>query len=363
MSDRLRPIAIHLPQFHPIPENDRWWGKGFTEWTNVAKATPRFPGHYQPHIPADMGFYDLRLTETREAQAALAQAYGIHGFCYYHYWFNGRLVLEKPLEGLLKDRTPSMPFMLCWANENWTRNWDGQFKNILLEQSYGLDDDRAHIRYLFKFFEDPRYIRIQGRPVFAVYRTNLFPDIRRTAEVWREEARKAGLGDLYLLHVESFGNAVDPVSIGFDASFDFQPNFKSLGKTIGRDQVSTMLHRTGLRRSPFFADKVYSYDDFVSTAMRSEQPAYKRFPGVTPMWDNSPRRATNAVVLHGSTPEKYGEWLRHVVTTFKPYSEEENFVFLNAWNEWAEGNHLEPCQRWGTRYLEETAKAFGHPVP
>ena len=363
MNNVLRPLAIHLPQFHPIPENDAWWGRGFTEWTNVVKGTPRFPGHYQPHLPADMGFYDLRLTETREAQAALARAHGIHGFCYYHYWFNGKLLLERPVEGMLRDRKPDMPFMLCWANENWTRNWDGQFKDMLMEQHYGAEDDKVHIRYLFRFFEDERYIRVQGKPVFAVYRSRLLPDALVTTELWREEARAAGIGELYLLNVESFGDGQDPVKLGFDASFEFQPNFRLLGQPRRPGPLSTLLHRSGLRRSPYAEDRVYDYGRFMEAAMQLEAPAYKRFPGLTPMWDNSARRKKDAVILHGSTPELYGKWLDHVVRTFVPYSPDENFIFINAWNEWAEGNHLEPCQRWGRKYLEETARALGATLP
>src|SRR5262245_7933162 len=194
--DDVRLIAVYLPQFHPIPENDRSWGKGFTEWTNVAQAKPMFRGHYQPHLPADLGFYDLRLPEARRAQADLAQAHGIHGFCYYHYWFHGRRLLERPFDEVLASGEPDFPFCLCWANEPWTRRWDGKDQEILMPQEYSDRDDLAHIRWLARAFQDRRYIRVDGRPMFLVYRASRLPDPARTAATWREEARRLGAGDL-----------------------------------------------------------------------------------------------------------------------------------------------------------------------
>lgn len=202
-----RVIAFYLPQYHPFPENDRWWGAGFTEWRNVVKARPLFRGHYQPHLPADLGFYDLRVPEVRQQQAALAERYGLSGFCYYHYWFNGHRLMQRPVEEMLASGKPDFPFMLCWANENWTRAWDGGEQEVLIRQEYSEEDDRAHIRYLLdEVFRDPRYIRVDGKPVFAVYRSALFPDMRRTIEVWREEAAARG-AELYLCRVESFNAA------------------------------------------------------------------------------------------------------------------------------------------------------------
>jgi len=179
----LRPIAIHLPQFHPVPENDDWWGKGFTEWRNVVQARPRFRGRYQPHIPADMGFYDMRFPEVRQQQAHLAQEYGIYGFCYYHYWFNGRRILERPVQEILESGDPDFPFMLCWANENWARVWDGSDKSVLLGQEYSEDDHRAHAEALMPYFKDPRYIRINNKPVFAIYKDGDIPDPDRLCEI------------------------------------------------------------------------------------------------------------------------------------------------------------------------------------
>jgi lipopolysaccharide biosynthesis protein len=358
MTNALRPIAIYLPQFHPVKENDEWWGKGFTEWTNVAKAKPRFPGHYQPQLPADLGFYDLRLAETRQAQVDLAKQYGIYGFCYYHYWFTGRQILERPFAEVLNSGQPDFPFCLCWANENWTRRWDGLDKEVLLEQVYSEEDDRAHLRHLAKAFADPRYIRVDGKPVFVVYRTQLMPDPKRTAEVWRDEALKLGIGELYLLRMTSGGPQPDPQSIGFDAAVDFQPDWANMPAQQYGSVLTRGLNKLGIRQSPFIHDAIMDYGEMTRKMMSREPKPYKLFPGITPSWDNSARRKSNATILANATPTLYEEWLRHIVQTFKPYSKEENFIFINAWNEWAEGNHLEPCRKWGHQYLEATLRAF-----
>lgn len=358
MTKDLRALAIYLPQFHPVPENDEWWGKGFTEWTNVAKARPRFPGHYQPHLPSDLGFYDLRLAETRQQQADMARQYGIEGFCYYHYWFNGRRILERPFDEVLKSGQPDFPFCLCWANENWTRRWDGQEQEVLLKQNYSEEDDRAHLRSLATAFSDPRYIRVNDKPVFIVYRTHLLPDAKRTADIWREEALKLGIGELYLIRVGGAGRPVDPQTIGFDAAMDFQPDWNHMPDKRYGDVRTRALDKLGIAPSPYLRDTIKDYGAMVHNMINRAQEKYKQFPGITPSWDNSARRQRDAVILTGATPEKYEQWLGHIVKTFVPYSSEENFVFINAWNEWAEGNHLEPCQRWGRGYLEATARAL-----
>jgi lipopolysaccharide biosynthesis protein len=355
VSPLVRALAIYLPQFHPIPENDQWWGRGFTEWTNVVRARPLFPGHEQPHLPADLGFYDLRLPEVRAAQAHLARDAGIHGFCYYHYWFSGTRVLERPFAEVLRSGEPDFPFCLCWANENWTRRWDGMDRDVLLQQRYSAADDLAHIQSLFPAFADSRYIRIDGRPVFLVYRTGLLPEPARTAERWRNAAVRAGIGDLYLIRVEGFTDDPVPTDIGFDAAMPFAPDWRALPPSRRPSAVHRMLRKLQLADPLLERHAVMAYQDLAARALRRGDAAYLRYPCVTPMWDNSPRRrAHGAAIFQGSTPERYAQWLRAEIERFTPPTPQENLVFINAWNEWAEGNHLEPCRRWGTAYLDAT---------
>ena len=357
----IRPIAIYLPQFHPIPENDAWWGKGFTEWTNVVKAMPRFRAHYQPHLPADLGFYDLRLPEVLQAQAELARQYGMHGFCYYHYWFNGKRLLNRPLDNMLNSKDPDFPFMLCWANENWTRAWDGLDKQVLIGQHYTVEDHINHIQFLCRhFFSDKRYIRVDNKPVLLIYRTELIPDVEKMATIWRTEAQRFGLPDLYLISVESLSSTCNPAGIGLDAAMEFQPSWKNLPAMKTPTVLQRIARKLAISREAqiMLTNRIYEYDELVAHALRQHEGTYKQYKCVTPMWDNSPRRNENATIFVNSTPEKYGYWLSETIRRFRPFSGEENFVFINAWNEWAEGNHLEPCQKWGKAYLEETRKGI-----
>ena len=361
---KVRAIAFYLPQYHPVPENDEWWGKGFTEWTNVTKAKPLFPGHYQPHMPADLGFYDLRLPEVREQQAALAKEYGIHGFCYYHYWFNGRRILERPVNDMLASGSPDSPFCLCWANENWTRTWDGGEHHILLQQKYNDDDDLNHIKSLLPAFRDERYIRINNKPLFLVYRTALLPNPKRTAEIWREAALKEGIGDIYLARVESsHSHETDPNLIGFDASVEFAPNGRYCGIAPFNTDLYKFLSKLNLFPKSLINRHIYDYDEVVKAMVRRTSPHFKRFRCVTPSWDNSARRKTGGFTFINSTPKKYGAWLNKIVAdTSDQFNGDEKIVFINAWNEWAEGNHLEPDRRWGHGYLEETVSALKQPT-
>lgn len=345
----IRPIAIHLPQFHPIPENDQWWGTGFTEWTNVAKARPLFKDHYQPHLPSHLGFYDLRLEEARIAQAEMARSFGIYGFCYYHYWFHGRRLLNRPIDEIIRSGKPDFPFMLCWANGSWTRTWDGN-DNILMEQTYSPEDDLAHIRFLTGVFKDPRYIKIDGKPVFAICRTEMMPDPNTTAALWRDEIKKAGFEDLYLIRMEMFEAGYPATKIGFDASAEFQPDWRNFPPSI-RPFYSKIMNRLG-RKDPFIMNNVYQYSDIVEKILSKPRVDYKLFPGIMPGWDNSARKSAGATIMRDSTPELFKHWLKEITHRFTPYSDQENFIFLNAWNEWAEGNHLEPDRKWGTAYLE-----------
>jgi lipopolysaccharide biosynthesis protein len=346
-----RVIAFYLPQFHPIRENDEWWGKGFTEWNNVTRARPLFPGHYQPHLPADLGFCDLRVAETRVAQAELARAYGVYGFCYYHYWFNGRRLLERPFNDVLGSGEPDFPFCLCWANENWTRRWDGYESEVLLPQTYGPEDDVNHIRSLVSAFSDPRYIRINGRPLFILYRAELLPDVKATIDRWRAEAERMGIGELFLCKVEKSSDQGKPRELGFDASVQFHPQWDMLARL--HHKAWHLLRSSGIYKRR----RVFDYDRYVELALREPLPDYPRFECVTPSWDNT-ARWKDPVVLKGSTPESYGKWLRAAVSRSQRIDENGPIVFINAWNEWAEGNHLEPCLKWGRAYLEATRAAL-----
>lgn len=359
---KIKPIAIYLPQFHPFPENDEWWGKGFTEWTNVTKAQPRFKGHYQPHLPADLGFYDLRLEEARLAQEEMAKAYGIHGFCYYHYWFNGKRLMQEPLDRKMKNPKEDFPFMLCWANENWTRTWDGLDKEVLIKQEYGFDDDLTHIQYLISYFKDERYIKVNGKPVFIVYRPNLFPDIQKTISIWRKAVRDEGFPDLYIGYALNRENHFKPDTLSFDFAFEFQPNSINFPATIPypnttKDKIYKKIKSTfGIK-----SEEEKCYVDYEAYVKNQIQKKFQEnvYPGITPMWDNSARRKENNFILHDSNPEIFKKWLIHIKEKYSWNEASENFLFINAWNEWAEGNHLEPCQRWGTEYLKAVNEVCG----
>jgi glycosyltransferase involved in cell wall biosynthesis len=341
-------IALYLPQFHPIPENDRWWGAGFTEWRNVAKADPLFSGHYQPHVPADLGFYDLRVTETREAQAGLAREYGIHGFCYYHYWFHGTQLLERPVNDMLSSGRPDFPFCLCWANDPWSRRWDGRDDDLLQAQTYSPADDVAHIRSLLPALADPRAITIDGRPVFLVYRGRHMPDAARTTDVWRREVQKAGLKGIHLVAMETAWDlGWDATAAGFDATLLFQPQF---GKLI------TSVPKLPIAGKPDL--QVYDYEEAWRVLGHLEAVSHRRYETVCPGWDNTARVGERAVVLHNASPDAYERMLRRAILTAGGGAPEHRVVFINAWNEWAEGCHLEPDVRHGRAYLEATRRAL-----
>ena len=346
----LRLIAFYLPQYHPVPENDQAWGKGFTEWTNVVKAKPLFPSHYQPQLPTELGYYDLRLDEVRKEQIDLAKAYGLHGFCYYYYWFNGKQVLETPINKLLANKDLDFPFSICWANENWTRKWDGHNDDIIFNQQHNDKDDIDFIQSLFPFFADKRYIRVEGKLILLIYRTELFHDIKQTAIRWREEVQKAGLGELYLVRVESFEKDVIPETIGFDAAVEFAPDWSAIGNPRNLSGIVTEEHNDL---------SVYDYKVLMNNMLSRKQENYKLFRGVTPSWDNTARRGSKATMFVNSSPILYEKWLRETIKQTKvTFKEEEQFIFINAWNEWAEGNHLEPDIKYGRKFLEATKNAL-----
>ena len=350
MSKRARVIAFHLPQFYPNPENDEWWGKGFTEWTNVAKAKQLFPGHYQPHIPADLGFYDLRLPESRHAQAELAKEYGIEGFCYYHYWFgSGRRMLERPVNEILASGEPNFPFCLCWANHSWSNIWQGLANRTLVEQTYpGMDDHKEHFEWLLQAFTDSRYITVDGKPLFLIYSPEDIPDVRRVLDYWRDLAIKAGLKGLHLVGVNYGGSGWDPSTAGLDAS-TWQPLPPKDGHIPWRYLALKIERLFGKKKSHL---TVYDYAEVLDSLVRKTVPPFTDYPTVLPNWDNTPRSGENGLVLHGSTPELFRRLLRRAFSLVNHETTEKRIVFIKAWNEWAEGNYLEPDQKYGHGYLQ-----------
>ncbi|MBZ8138296.1 lipopolysaccharide biosynthesis protein [Rubrivivax gelatinosus] len=346
-------IAYFLPQFHVTPQNDEWWGAGYTEWTAAARAKPLYPGHYQPHVPADLGFYDLRLAEARIAQAELARAYGIAGFCYYHYWFGGERLLDLPFRSVLESRQPDFPFCLCWANHDWNAAWHGNAKRVLMKQPYpGLDDHEAHFQELLKAFRDERYIRIDGKPLFVIYHAHAIPDVVRVTDYWRERALQSGLPGLYLVGVHHIANW-KPADYGLDAAvLERLPARK-------RHHVSPRLTsfwlRTLGRRQRF--PTIYDFQEESQRFVLRTPPPFTAFPCVIPNWDNTPRYGVRGMVLHGSTPELFEQQIHRAARFLEAAPETPPIVFVKAWNEWGEGNHLEPDLKWGRAYLEATARA------
>ena len=344
----MRALAFYLPQFHPIPENDRWWGPGFTEWTNVVRARAAFAGHHQPQLPADLGFYDLRCRETRHAQAALARAYGLHGFCYYHYWFNGTRLLDRPLLDLLDDAALDFPFCVCWANENWTRRWDGRDDEILMAQQYEAYDPHAHMAWLARAFADPRYVRVHGRPVFLVYRVTDLPDVRATIQAWRQAALSLGFDDPYVCAMANSQTALSAdalLALGFDGVVEFEPNLRDV-------QVSrAMPEAPGMH--------VYRYRTLAERAMARPASDAPVFPCVFPSWDNTARRGWRATCIQNDDAELYAQWIARACQRVASRPHDERMIFVNAWNEWAEGCHLEPDLAHGHLFLRATAQGLG----
>ncbi|KQY81394.1 MULTISPECIES: glycoside hydrolase family 99-like domain-containing protein [Roseateles] len=345
-------IALYLPQYHPIKENDEWWEPGFTEWTNVTKAKPLYRGHHQPNLPSELGLYDLRVPEAREAQAELAKAYSVTAFCYYHYWFgNGRRLLERPLNDVLACGKPDFPFMVCWANQTWSGAWHGLDKQVLAEQLYpGVDDEKAHFETLLSAFRDPRYLRVKGKPVFMVYAPDDLPDPVAFIAHWRRLAEEAGLPGLYVLaeHRDPFWDAR---AHGFDA-FILKPSFMRRRAWTPWSQPLQKIRNRIL--DALGRPSVFDYEA-MQPYLLPERASPQAIPCVLPNWDNTPRSGARGVVLENSTPQKFGAALDRALALWRGRDREDNFLFVKSWNEWAEGNHLEPNRRWGRAYLEVLA--------
>lgn len=376
MKTKARLIAFYLPQYHPIPENDVWWGKGFTEWTNVAKAKPLFNGHYQPRLPADLGYYDLRVPEVREAQAELARNAGIEGFCYYHYWFGGKRLLERPFNEVVASGKPDFPFCLCWANQTWSGIWHGAPDRVLAEQTYpGLEDYRNHFHAMREAFLDSRYLRIDGRLIYLIYRPTDLPDVSRFLDTWQELAIRNGLpGFHFVACLLSHQSAWNYKSHGYDSCVmvsnrGFSASFRAL--LSGKSRISShgpgnadmrtesqilrreFVHRVKkrFRSSLGLFSNIRLYRDALPFLLEgcSDDPAVH--PCLTPNWDNTARSQMRGYVLHESTPELFRLHVKNTLQLVRNRPMERRLVFVKSWNEWAEGNYLEPDQRFGHDYL------------
>lgn len=353
--NNIKPIAIYLPQYHPIPENDAWWGKGFTEWTNVAKAKPLYKGHEQPKLPAALGFYDLRVPEVREEQAAMAKAHGIYGFCYYHYWFgNGQELLERPFNEVLKSGKPDFPFMLCWANQTWSGIWFGETDKILMEQQYpGRADIEKHFYHLLPAFKDERYIKVDGKPFFVVYDVPDLPDSEEFAQIFNELAVENGLPGIHLVGGNIFTDNWDAAGGGFNAKIS--NSFNAAITKVESKQVSLVdraLSRAGINKL-----KVLDHADVVKEMIFVNNK--NNYPIVVPNWDNTPRTGVRGYVFNNSTPELFAMQLKKASESLNNIRDEEKFIFIKSWNEWAEGNYLEPDTKYGYKFLEEVKKLVG----
>lgn len=343
----VKPIAFYLPQYHAIPENDEWWGKGFTEWTNVTKGKPLFEGHYQPHVPAELGYYNLVEDKSVQyKQIELAKEYGIYGFCYYYYWFNGKRLLEKPLDNLLADKGLDFPFCICWANETWSRRWDGQEKEkeILIKQEHNEETDNRFIEDVIPILKDERYIKVDGAPLLIIYRAELFPNLGKTVKKWKEICKKNGIDDLHVSLVQSFG-LTDPNIYGGDSAIEFPPHGVITGE----------ISKTMPNLVKEFGGNIYDYRDVVARYVNKRPDYYTAFRGTMLSWDNTARRGVNSNVFHYANPKEYSKWLTGIIDYTTNYNDKEyQYIFINAWNEWAEGTHLEPDEKYGTQYLQVT---------
>ena len=353
MKTKARVIAFYLPQFHPIPENDNWWGKGFTEWTNVGKAKPLFRGHYQPRVPADLGYYDLRVPETRKAQADLAREHGIEGFCYWHYWFgNGKRLIERPFNEVLKSGDPDFPFCLAWANETW-KGFDHGLKNrnVLIEQHYpGEDDYIAHFYDVLPAFKDSRYIKLDEKPIFMIYRPLANDEIKIFIKVWRKLALENGLKGIYFIgHLNQLNySIVDILSSGVDGVnttrlTNYNYNYQSwISKLVNKS------YKIFIKKPYTFSYKLMSKYFIVDEVDKIDNV----FPSIIPGWDHSPRSGVEGLIMTNSTPELFEKHVKHVVELVQVKKHDNRLVFLKSWNEWAEGNYVEPDLKWGNKFLK-----------
>lgn len=368
MKDKIQFLAYYLPQYHPIPENDEWWGKGFTEWTNVAKAKPLFKGHYQPILPADLGFYDLRVPEVQEEQSKLALEYGVDGFIYYQYWFgsNDKMLLEKPAEAMLKNKKIKVPFCFCWANETWKGIWHGlDNPNILIEQEYPSEAKgyEEYFNYLLPFFKDERYIKVDNMPMFHIYQLDSIPNLELFLKTFSDLAKKNGFNDVYFVATRHIGsenvlnnNKIKGV-VGLDAFFKMRYSQRNIFFRI--DSILGRLENKFYKKFNINSDDVtkrtkpiiVDYKKGVSE-LDITFPHKKYIPCVFPNWDNSPRSGNKSLIFKNSSPNSWCEHLRKAVKKLNKNKNNPPFIVIKSWNEWAEGNYLEPDSLYGNAWLE-----------
>ncbi|MFZ5879285.1 MAG: glycoside hydrolase family 99-like domain-containing protein [Chloroflexota bacterium] len=343
-------LAYYLPQYHPTPENDEWWGRGVTEWHNVSRAVPQYVGHYQPRLAGELGQYDLRLAENIARQAELAKSHGVYGFAYYFYWFDGRRLLDKPLDLFLNSPQIDYPFCLCWANESWTRRFDGSSGEVIMYQNESVESYQAFIESVKPYMQDKRYIRVDGRPVLIIYRPSFVPDPPRVLAYWRAYCKQEGLGDPYIIAVKENTFDGDLLALGFDAQSEFHPG------TVFRYCKHITNEMQYVRDD--FRGLILDYVDLVRNKRYFNFHAKKLYRAVMPMWDNTPRRNNTAMIYHGASPELYKEWLADVLREARENKElDRPFVFINAWNEWGECAYLEPDRKYGYAFLRATREA------
>lgn len=356
MGKEVKVVAIHLPQFHPFPENDEWWGKGFTEWSNVTKAKPLFKNHIQPKLSTDMGYYDLRLSNTHDEQAQLAKSYGIDAFCYYHYWFSGKKLMHRAIDAKLKSEN-KLPFMFCWANETWSRRWLGEEKEVLIKQEYSEEDHENHAKYLVSIFKDNRYYKINKRPFFLIYRPNDISNIEYFFDCLNIECQKENIEKPFLVASNSHG--VEKKEL-FDARLNFEPQLGLLKNAFLDGFIWKRLFNNFFKFGVFSGRyKLYDYNE-VKDIMMNRILDTNTIPCVFVGWDNTPRRNKNGIVILNQNVEKFKDSLIDAKSKALSCKLNEQIVFINAWNEWAEGNFLEPSIANKNDYLKVVKEVFGN---
>lgn len=354
-----RFIAFYLPQYHATPENDEWWGPGFTEWINVAKARALFKGHIQPHLPADLGFYNLLYPEIKEQQAQLAKEAGIEGFCYYHYWFgNGKMILQKPLEQILETEKPDFPFCIAWANHSWyKKNWNPDIKGenvMLVEQTYPGDEDYiAHFNYLLPAFKDKRYIRVNGKLFFIIYITEYFKDVKHFIELWRELAKINGLGDFYFVTTDSDSrNKEKNLSYGFDAIYN--SDMLNIHHNLSTIKKIWFL----INRKYFHRPTVFQYKDAIKYMIIDDCKNAGVIPLIGPNWDHTPRSGNFGMVLQNPDPKYFKEVAKKAIEIVRDKPADEQIIMIKSWNEWGEGNYMEPDREYRLGYIHALRDAI-----